>query len=136
MMAGGENRTANYGNGAYRLAPGSFRGKTKGAIPKNVFVAGHSCPDTRAMHSIAKAHGLPPHPATFPSSLPAFFIPLLTKEGDTVIDPFAGSNKVGLAAERSNRHWIAVEKVRQYVQLQMEIFRSFPGFRSGALGEA
>ena len=32
-----------------------------------------------------------PHPARFPRGLPEFFIKFLTNDGDTVLDPFAGS---------------------------------------------
>lgn len=56
------------------------------------------------------------HPARFPAALPEFFIRLLTEEGDTVLDPFAGSNTTGATAERFQRRWIAVESVEAYLQ--------------------
>ncbi len=60
--------------------------------------------------------GLKMHPARFPSALPAFFIKLLTNEGDTVIDPFAGSNTTGVVAEGLRRRWIAMERVSEYLE--------------------
>lgn len=56
------------------------------------------------------------NPARFPLGLPDFFIRLLTKSRrDTVLDPFAGSNSTGFAAERLKRRWIAIEINRDYL---------------------
>jgi DNA modification methylase len=49
------------------------------------------------------------HPARFPVALPDFFIRLLTKPGDFVVDPFAGTCTVAVAAERLDRRWLAGE---------------------------
>jgi DNA modification methylase len=51
-----------------------------------------------------------PHPATFPSDLPKFFIEMLTDPGDVILDPFAGSNTTGFIAETLNRRWCSIEK--------------------------
>lgn len=56
------------------------------------------------------------HPARFPSSLPEFFIKLLTEEGDLVVEPFAGSNTTGVVAEGLRRRWIAMEQVPAYLE--------------------
>ena len=56
------------------------------------------------------------HPARFPAALPEFFIKLLTVPGDTVVDPFAGSNTTGLVAEGLRRRWIAMERVPEYLE--------------------
>jgi site-specific DNA-methyltransferase (cytosine-N4-specific) len=58
---------------------------------------------------------LKPHPARMPQELPEFFIKLLTREGDFVMDPFAGSNTTGAVAQRLKRKWIAVEAMEEYV---------------------
>ena len=58
---------------------------------------------------------LPIHPARFPPELPDFFIRFLTEPGQTVLDPFAGSNVTGQVAERLGRKWIAVEISADYV---------------------
>jgi site-specific DNA-methyltransferase (cytosine-N4-specific) len=44
-----------------------------------------------------------------PIEVAEFFIKLLTRPGDLVIDPFAGSNTTGAAAESLKRRWIAIE---------------------------
>lgn len=62
-----------------------------------------------------KELGLKVHPARFPPALPEFFIKLLTEEGDSVVDPFAGSNTTGIVAETLRRRWIAIERVPEYL---------------------
>jgi site-specific DNA-methyltransferase (cytosine-N4-specific) len=64
----------------------------------------------------SKELGLKMHPARFPAALPEFFIKLLTEPGDTVVDPFAGSNTTGVVAEGLRRRWIAMERVREYLE--------------------
>jgi site-specific DNA-methyltransferase (cytosine-N4-specific) len=64
----------------------------------------------------SKELGLKMHPARFPAALPEFFIKLLTNEGDTVLDPFAGSNTTGVVAEGLRRRWIAMEDIPEYLE--------------------
>ena len=47
--------------------------------------------------------------------MPEFFIRFLTKPGQTVLDPFAGSNVTGAVAEWLERRWIASEINAGYV---------------------
>jgi len=56
------------------------------------------------------------HPAVFPVGLPEFFIKLFTKEGDTVLDPFAGSGTTGLAAENLNRNVVLIDNKPEYIE--------------------
>ena len=49
------------------------------------------------------------HPARFPLALPMFFIRLMTKENQLVLDPFAGTGTTALAAEKLGRRWLACE---------------------------
>ena len=46
------------------------------------------------------------HSATFPQTLPEWFIKLFTKEDDLVVDPFNGSGTTCIAACHLNRHWL------------------------------
>ena len=59
--------------------------------------------------SFCLAGGVPVHPARMPRALVDFFLRFLTEEGDTVLDPFAGSNTTGAVAESLRRRWISVE---------------------------
>src|SRR5580658_192265 len=74
----------------------------------------------------SKELGLKMHPARFPPALPEFFIKLLTDEGDTVIDPFAGSNTTGVVAEGLRRRWIAMERKAEYLEASKVRFEPSP----------
>jgi len=63
-----------------------------------------------------KEAGIKIHPARFPSQLPEFFVKLLTDEFDTVLDPFAGSNTLGMVAEGLGRRWVAMEQSEDYLE--------------------
>ncbi len=85
-----------------------------GAIPSNLL----SIPNTDSNSSylrLCKELGLERHPARFPSELPAFFIKMLTAEGDVVLDIFGGSNTTGFTAEALNRRWLTFEMNRAYL---------------------
>lgn len=56
------------------------------------------------------------HPAPYPVGLPTFFIRLLTKPGDVVLDPFVGSGTTALAAKKLERHWIGFDLSSEYVE--------------------
>jgi DNA modification methylase len=85
-----------------------------GSIPHNLLqIANTSSNDTYLKR--CKQNKVAPHPARFPEALPAFFIKFLTEPGDTVLDPFAGSNVTGRAAESLQRKWIAMELDGRYV---------------------
>jgi site-specific DNA-methyltransferase (cytosine-N4-specific) len=91
-----------------------FQRDNGGAIPPNILVL----PNTRSADDYIKAcraAGLPVHPARFLPQIPDFFIRFLTEPGQTVLDPFAGSNVTGRMAETLGRAWISVEINADYV---------------------
>jgi len=57
------------------------------------------------------------HPAPFPVELPARLIDLYTYRGDLVLDPFAGSGTVAVAAVRSGRHYAGYDLDDTYIRL-------------------
>ncbi len=130
MALGGEGRSATYGNGAYRIRPDSFGRVTAGRIPRNVMERGHACSDTKAYRRQAHAMGLPKHGAIQPTSIPDFFIRFLTEPGELVVDPFGGTVKTGLAAERLGRRWLVTEWMYEYLRGAAEMFTHFAGFQS------
>jgi site-specific DNA-methyltransferase (cytosine-N4-specific) len=92
----------------------SFSKDNGGAIPSNLL----SIPNTDSNSSyfrFCKELGLERHPARFPSDLPAFFIKMLTDEGDVVLDIFGGSNTTGFTAEALNRKWLTFELNQEYL---------------------
>ncbi|MCX6645914.1 MAG: site-specific DNA-methyltransferase [bacterium] len=60
------------------------------------------------------------HPAVFPVKLPEFFIKLFTKEGDSILDPFAGSGSTGIAAEENLRNVVLVDNNLDYYNLMLK----------------
>ena len=97
--------------------------KADGSIPGNVIeeqfpddmlkFGNNAANDNYTVRS--KEAGIPIHPARFPAALPAFFIKMLTDEGDVCLDIFAGSNTTGATAEKLARRWIAMELVSEYL---------------------
>jgi DNA modification methylase len=91
-----------------------FQRDNGGAIPPNLLTV----PNTRSFDEYlfrCREAGLPIHPARFPPELPDFFVRFLTKPGQTVLDPFAGSNVTGQVAEALKRSWISIEINADYV---------------------
>lgn len=60
------------------------------------------------------------HSASFPISLPTWFIKLLTEEGNLVLDPFMGSGTTALACIKLNRHYIGIELMESYYNLAIK----------------
>ncbi|HVV72950.1 MAG TPA: site-specific DNA-methyltransferase [Verrucomicrobiae bacterium] len=85
-----------------------------GSIPPNILIFGNN-DATGSYMSRCKDAGRTPHPARFPIQLPTFFTRFLTTPRDLVLDPFAGSNTTGEAAEREGRRWIAIEQEERYL---------------------
>lgn len=94
-----------------------------GAIPPNLLQISNSESNGQYLAG-CKSVGVKSHPARFPAKLPEFFIKMLTKPGDTVVDIFGGSNTTGQAAESEGRHWLTFEEVPEYVAASVFRFMS------------
>jgi site-specific DNA-methyltransferase (adenine-specific)/site-specific DNA-methyltransferase (cytosine-N4-specific) len=57
------------------------------------------------------------HPARFPVEIPAFFIRLLTRPGQLVVDPFGGTGTTAVAAESLGRRWLVVEREPEFARI-------------------
>jgi hypothetical protein len=62
----------------------------------------------------------PRHPARFPIELPNFFINLMTRPDDLVIDPFAGTCTTAVTAETLGRRWLVNELEQAYAQVLLQ----------------
>lgn len=60
------------------------------------------------------------HSAVFPKELPAWFIKLFTKPGDTILDPFLGSGTTSVAAFQLDRNSIGIEIKEEYYKLVIQ----------------
>ncbi len=91
-----------------------FQKDNSGSIPPNLLEFANTESNSYYLRR-CKEEGIRPHPARFPQALPEFFINFLTEPGDLVLDPFAGSNVTGAAAEALGRQWISSELDPAYV---------------------
>jgi len=111
-------RAKNYNSGRrpseHQIGTASFLRDNGGAIPPNVIALSNTSSVDPYLR-YCRSHSLPPHPSRMPVGLPRFFIKFLTDPNDIVMDPFAGSNTTGAAAEELNRRWIAIEPDPGYV---------------------
>lgn len=99
----------------HRIGVTSFLKDNGGAIPSNVLTFTNTLSsDPYLTH--CRERGLLLHPARMPVDLAAFFIKFLTDPRDLVLDPFAGSNTTGAAAEVLKRRWVAIEPSDAYIQ--------------------
>ncbi|WP_341793739.1 MULTISPECIES: site-specific DNA-methyltransferase [unclassified Rickettsia] len=57
------------------------------------------------------------HSATFPETLPIWFIELFTEKNDLVLDPFAGSGTTLIAANKLGRKAIGIDTNEDYIDL-------------------
>ncbi len=85
-----------------------------GAIPPNLLELANTESNSLYMRR-CKELGIKPHPARFPKEFADFFIRFTTHENDVVMDPFAGSNTTGYAAELLNRQWLSFELHEPYL---------------------
>ncbi len=58
--------------------------------------------------------GIKNHCSAFPVELPIWAISVYSKEGNIILDPFAGSGTTGLACINTNRNYILIEKEEKY----------------------
>lgn len=54
------------------------------------------------------------HSATFPASLPEWFIRLFTDPGDLVLDPFCGSGTTAIVSQKLRRNFMAIDIKKEY----------------------
>jgi len=80
------------------------------AYPTNVLHLATECSNRR-------------HSASFPVSLPTWFIRLFTQEGDVVLDPFMGSGTTALACIDLGRRYLGIEAMQEYCDLARAAIR-------------
>jgi len=98
----------------HNIGKTSFLTDNQGAIPPNVIIMANTRA-TDVYQAYCRDHGLSTHPSRMQLGLPEFFIKFLTDPDDLVLDPFAGSNTTGAAAEQLGRRWISIEVQEKYV---------------------
>lgn len=92
-----------------------FGNKNKGSIPPNLLAIANTGSNT-AYQRYCRENDITEHPARYPEELPEFFVRMMTDEGDTVLDPFAGSCVTGAVCERLDRKWVCIDSDEEYLQ--------------------
>lgn len=97
---------------AFENAPEMFKTRNVGNVWELPFNAGKEISTFGKKETNSKwGHG------GFPIKLPETCILLSTKEGDVVLDMFAGTGTTGVAAKKHKRNYILIEKEKEYVDL-------------------
>jgi DNA modification methylase len=104
----------------HRISDKFFNGH-RGSIHPNIFDYSNTNSQSRYIR-LCREYGIKPNPARYPVALPEFFTKFLTNRGDRILDPFAGSNATGEAAEKHGRQWISIDVEREYIHGSMARF--------------
>jgi site-specific DNA-methyltransferase (cytosine-N4-specific) len=96
-------------------------------LPHNVLSFSNTNSNDYFMRT-CREQGITTHPARMHMGVADFFIQFLTKPGDLVFDPFAGSGTTLYAAERAGRKWIGCEIDPEYIK-QVKIRLKDPTLR-------
>lgn len=76
----------------------------------------------------------PNHPAYTGKALTKKVIDLYSKEGDTVLDPFAGTGTTAVACKELNRKWICIELSQGYCEIAKKRLERVDGQQQRLLG--
>jgi len=96
------------------ISKSAFLKRNRGSIPPNLL----TFPATESNSPYlryCRQYRIEVNPARYPVALADFFVRFLTRKGDLILDPFAGSNATGEAAERLGRRWLAFEIHEPYL---------------------
>ena len=74
------------------------------------------------------------HPAKFPETLAQEFIEFFTKQGETVLDPMAGTGSTLVAALRAGRNSYGIELNPRYAEIAKEMITEERAALDGAIG--
>ena len=110
----------------HNIGKTSFLKNNAGSIPSNLITLANTQASSDYLNYCRK-HQLQPHPARMPGGLAEFFIKFLTKPKSLVLDPFAGSNTTGAAAENLGRRWVSIEPRVSYLEGSRGRFSHFIG---------
>lgn len=106
-----------------------FDSKVKSGFGKNIanWVGREKAYPSNVLH-LATETGNKNHSATFPISLPGWFIKLFTKEGDWILDPFVGAGTSCEAALKLHRNSVGIDIVADYVTIAKKRIPSVESF--------
>ena len=115
-----ETRPSTTGSGISTNVSNNCRRYANGGgvvLPDNVIEASPETRNLQRLFGDPKFDDDPKASAPFPEALPTFFIKLMTRRGDTVLDPFAGAGTSIVTAQRWCRNGLAIEKEEANIRL-------------------
>jgi len=114
-----------------------FDSKVGSGFGKNIanWVGREKAYPSNVLH-LATETGNKNHSATFPRALPEWFIKLFTKEGDWILDPFAGAGTTCEAAFKLHRNSVGVDIIADYVTMARKKIPSVESFIADKRGRA
>ena len=123
LRSGGEPRRRRAPVHSPRVYEGRFTGATECPEPAGENRGAASrffyCQKATAEDRESAADGTPAgpndHPCVKPRDLMRWLVRLVTRQGQHVIDPFAGSGSTGVACVAEERSFLGIEKEREYV---------------------
>ena len=104
-----QENTKGFKTGKYRYTDGSLKVANTPIIKETKML-------NNIWHYVVGGKGNS-HPASFPEKLAEDHITSWSNEGDTILDPFAGSGTVGKMAKQLNRSCILIEKDPEYFKI-------------------
>ena len=75
------------------------------------------------------------HPTVKPVKLMAYLISMVSREGDTILDPFLGSGATAIAAQMLKRNWVGIERDPKYAMIAQSRIDSFESERKKEMSE-
>jgi hypothetical protein len=78
---------------------------------------GAKVPTVLASNALSEKNG---HPCPKPIEWMVWLVSLVTRTGETVLDPFMGSGTTGIACIRTGRKFIGIEKDAKYFEIAKE----------------
>lgn len=106
-----------------------FDSQVKSGFGKNVsnWVGRKKAYPSNVLH-MATETGNKNHSATFPKSLPEWFIKLFTDEEDWVLDPFVGSGTTCETAQKLQRNSVGIDILDEYTDLAKKKIKKYEMF--------
>ncbi len=121
-----KRQTYNHGerSSGHIISKKGFLKNNKGSIPSNVIEASNTS-SLNPYINYCRKNDLKMHPARMPIEIANFFIKFLTSNRcrGYILDPFAGSNTTGAAANKLNRKWISIERDKSYIKSSLGWFK-------------
>jgi site-specific DNA-methyltransferase (cytosine-N4-specific) len=116
------NISENFSHDNLGAIPSNLLIRKKSHLPQNLLVYSNTESTSRYLRLCRQHTDIAQiNPARYPERIPEFFIKFLTEPNDKVLEPYAGSNTTGHAAEMLGRRWMAFELIPEY--LTGSIFR-------------